>query len=178
MLQSWAASGGIVPGLPTSSCRGLIGPLPPTWGSSRTRATGNSRLECEKSPPPFNGKFQLSKTLNCSQIVYKRHPTLKTVLFYSQHNALCKSLYIRLIYKYNRSSHKMSPFHDAKCNTFTDSSNNDSLLEHLSLIFYWKHVQINVFLFRVPTLGYIGIRFAKLTWFKNLWDQQIMYYYY
>ena len=42
----------------------------------------------------------------------------------------------------------MSPFHDAECNTFTDSSDNDRLhgAHNLLAYSYCKYVQINVFL--------------------------------
>ena len=51
------------------------------------------------------------------------------------------------------SCQKMSPFHDAECNTFTDSSDNDkSAGAHVISVSYWKHVQINVFLWQPYTV--------------------------
>ena len=60
-----------------------------------SRATGNSLLESEKSPPPVQRKIPENSRCLKRLIVhgYQRHLSLKTVLFYS----LCKNLYIRLI---------------------------------------------------------------------------------
>ena len=57
----------------------------------RSRATGNSCLESEKFPPPVQRKIPENSRSLKRLIVhrYKRYLSLKNVLFYSQHNALC-----------------------------------------------------------------------------------------
>jgi len=78
------------------------------------------------------------------------------------------------------SGQKMSQFHDAGCNTFTDSS--DKWLTvcwstcHVCYS-YWKHLQINVFLWQPYTVGKTDVilKFVVSTDVESLLYKQIVH---